>query len=75
MICFDLQVMENPQTVLLCKVVQSNDALGKAHINKLEGTKIADRWRDLQQSINILFDSKTAPSESSLLLVFEYHDI
>ncbi|XP_076884452.1 DNA-directed RNA polymerase I subunit 1-like [Bidens hawaiensis] len=55
-------VMENPQTVLLCKVVQSNDALGKAHINKLEGTKIADRWRDLQQSINILFDSKTAPN-------------
>ncbi|KAJ0696338.1 putative DNA-directed RNA polymerase [Helianthus annuus] len=53
-------VMENPQTVLLGKVVQSNDALGKAHISKLEGSKIADRWKDLQQSVNVLFDSKTA---------------
>ncbi|KAL4558091.1 hypothetical protein LXL04_036287 [Taraxacum kok-saghyz] len=53
-------VMENPQTVLLGKVLQSNIALGNAHINKLEGSKIADRWRDLQQSVNVLFDSKTA---------------
>lgn len=56
--------MENPQTVLLGKVVQSNIALGNAHINKFEGSKIADRWRDLQQSVNVLFDSKTATSES-----------
>ncbi|KAL7584596.1 hypothetical protein Lser_V15G42528 [Lactuca serriola] len=53
-------VMENPQTVLLGKVLQSNISLGNAHINKLEGSKIADRWRDLQQSVNVLFDSKTA---------------
>lgn len=57
-------VMENPQTVLLGKVVQSNIALGNAHINKLEGSKIADRWRDLQQSVNVLFDSKTATSQN-----------
>lgn len=59
--------MENPQTVLLGKVVQSNIALGNAHINKFEGSKIADRWRDLQQSINVLFDSKTATSESIII--------
>ncbi|KAL7602101.1 hypothetical protein Lser_V15G22453 [Lactuca serriola] len=53
-------VMENPQTVLLGKVLQSNISLGNAHINKLEGSKIVDRWRDLQQSVNVLFDSKTA---------------
>nr|XP_043635531.1 DNA-directed RNA polymerase I subunit 1 [Erigeron canadensis] len=57
-------VMENPQTVLLGKVVQSNIALGNAHINKLEGSKIADRWRDLQQSVNVLFDSKSATSQN-----------
>ncbi|KAL8261668.1 hypothetical protein R6Q59_025717 [Mikania micrantha] len=53
-------VMENPQTVLLGKVLESNLALGNAQINKLEGSKIADLWKDLQQSVNVLFDSKTA---------------
>eukprot|EP00257_Ricinus_communis_P020216 XP_015579396.1 DNA-directed RNA polymerase I subunit 1 [Ricinus communis] len=52
-------VMEHPQTVLLSKVLQSNISLGDAHINK-EHSKIVRRWLDLQQSINTLFDSKTA---------------
>ncbi|CAK9322867.1 unnamed protein product [Citrullus colocynthis] len=53
-------VMEHPQTVLLNKVLQSNISLGNAHANKSEHTKIVRLWMDLQQSINILFDSKTA---------------
>lgn len=57
-------VMENPQTVLLGKVVQSNITLGNAHINKIEGIQIADRWRDLQQCVNVLFDSKTATNQN-----------
>ncbi|XP_031391419.1 DNA-directed RNA polymerase I subunit 1 [Punica granatum] len=53
-------VMEHPQTVLLTKVLQSNISLGNAHINKLERRSIISRWMDLQQSVNVLFDSKTA---------------
>lgn len=53
-------VMEHPQTVLLGKVLQSNIALGNAHTNNSERSKIVNRWMDLQQSINVLFDSKTA---------------
>ncbi|XP_038906281.1 DNA-directed RNA polymerase I subunit 1 [Benincasa hispida] len=53
-------VMEHPQTVLLNKVLQSNISLGNAHANKSEHSKIVRLWMDLQQSINILFDSKTA---------------
>ncbi|KAL0359500.1 UNVERIFIED_CONTAM: DNA-directed RNA polymerase I subunit [Sesamum angustifolium] len=56
-------VMEHPQTVLLGKVLQSNIALGNAHVNNAERSKIINRWMDLQQSINVLFDSKTANSE------------
>lgn len=52
--------MEHPQTVLLNKVLQSNISLGNAHANKSEHIKIVRLWMDLQQSINILFDSKTA---------------
>ncbi|KAK1412905.1 hypothetical protein QVD17_34501 [Tagetes erecta] len=57
-------LMENPQTVLLGKVVLSNTNLINAYANKLEGSKIADRWRDLQQSVNVLFDSKTATNQN-----------
>ncbi|XP_071717530.1 DNA-directed RNA polymerase I subunit 1 [Rutidosis leptorrhynchoides] len=57
-------VMEHAQTVLLGKVVQSNIALGNAVINNLSGSKKADRWRDLQQAVNVLFDSKTATSQN-----------
>lgn len=51
--------MEHPQTVLLSKILQSNISLGDAHINK-EHSKVVRRWMELQQSINLLFDSKTA---------------
>ncbi|XP_011652120.1 DNA-directed RNA polymerase I subunit 1 isoform X1 [Cucumis sativus] len=53
-------VMEHPQTVLLNKVLQSNISLGNGHANKSEHSKIVRLWMDLQQSINILFDSKSA---------------
>ncbi|XP_041024311.1 DNA-directed RNA polymerase I subunit 1 [Juglans microcarpa x Juglans regia] len=56
-------VMEHPQTVLLGKVLQSNISLGNAHVNNLERSKIVSRWMDLQQSINVLFDSKTATGQ------------
>ena len=52
--------MEHPQTVLLNKVLQSNISLGIAHLNNLEYSKIEWHWMDLQQSINVLFDNKTA---------------
>ncbi|KAJ7976817.1 DNA-directed RNA polymerase subunit [Quillaja saponaria] len=56
-------VMEHPQTVSLTKVLQSNISLGNAHVNNLDRTKIVGRWRDLQQSINMLFDNKTASGQ------------
>ena len=55
--------MEHPQTVLLGKVLQSNIALGNAYVNNSEHSKIVSRWMDLQQSVNILFDSKHAMGE------------
>ena len=51
---------EHPQTVLLGKVLQCNIALGNAYVNNSERSKIVSRWMDLQQSINVVFDSKTA---------------
>ncbi|XP_051116199.1 DNA-directed RNA polymerase I subunit 1 [Andrographis paniculata] len=57
-------VMEHPHTVLLGKVLQTNSALGNAHINSAETSKIITRWMDLQQSINLLFDSKTATTQA-----------
>ncbi|QCE05239.1 DNA-directed RNA polymerase I subunit RPA1 [Vigna unguiculata] len=56
-------VMEHPQTVLLTKVLQGNISLGDAHINKLDPSKVLSRWMDLQQSVNLLFDSKTASGQ------------
>ncbi|XP_041998254.1 DNA-directed RNA polymerase I subunit 1-like [Salvia splendens] len=58
-------VMEHPHTVLLGKVLQANIALGNAHTNNSERSRIISRWMDLQQSINVLVDSKTASSQSS----------
>lgn len=58
-----LQIMEHPHTVLLGKVVQSNIALGSAHINRAGRSKIISRLMDLQQSVNVLFDSKAASGE------------
>lgn len=54
------QVMEHPQTVLLGKVLQANIALGNAHANNLGRSTIINRWMDLQLSINVMFDAKTA---------------
>lgn len=62
-----LQVMEHPHTVLLGKVLQSNIALGNAHSNQAGRSKIINRLMDLQQSVNVLFDSKTAAGEFILL--------
>lgn len=59
------QVMEHPHTVLLGKVLQANIALGSAHTNNAERSRIISRWMDLQQSINLLYDTKTANSESN----------
>ncbi|KAL5545582.1 hypothetical protein UlMin_005269 [Ulmus minor] len=56
-------VMEHPQTVLLSKVLQANISLGNAHVNNSEYSRIVRRWMDLQQSINVMFDSKTAPGK------------
>ncbi|KFK35011.1 hypothetical protein AALP_AA5G222600 [Arabis alpina] len=53
-------VMEHPQTLGLNKVLQSNIALGNARTNKLDQSKIISRWMNLQESVNVLFDSKTA---------------
>ncbi|KAF7850854.1 hypothetical protein BT93_L4940 [Corymbia citriodora subsp. variegata] len=54
-------VMEHPHTVLLGKVLQANISLGNAH--QTNRTTIISRWMDLQQSINLLFDSKTATGQ------------
>ena len=61
--------MEHPQTVLLNKVLQSNIQLRFAHDDNLERSKIVSRWMDLQQSVNVLFDSKTATGEYKLTLL------
>ncbi|KAI4300753.1 hypothetical protein L6164_034091 [Bauhinia variegata] len=57
------EVMEHPQTVLLKKVLESNISLGNAHVNNLDRSKIVSRWMGLQQSINMLFDNKTASGQ------------
>ena len=57
--------MEHPHTVLLGQVLQANIELGNAHVNKLEYTKVVRRWMYLQQSVNVMFDSKTASGEHS----------
>lgn len=54
-------VMEHPHTVLLAKVLQANISLGNAH--QSNRATIISRWMDLQQSINLLFDSKTATGQ------------
>lgn len=57
-------VTEHPQTVLLSDVLQSNIALGNAYVNNSERSKIVNRWMDLQQSVNILFDGKNTMRQS-----------
>lgn len=54
--------MEHPQTVLLSKVLEANVSLSQTLTN-LEHSRIIRRWRDLQESINVMFNSKTAAGE------------
>ncbi|XVE96012.1 hypothetical protein REPUB_Repub02eG0185000 [Reevesia pubescens] len=57
-------VMEHPQTVLLSKVLDANISLGNAYTKDSQSSNvIVRRWMDLQQSVNLLFDSKTAMSQ------------
>ncbi|KAL8556183.1 hypothetical protein ACS0TY_003828 [Phlomoides rotata] len=57
-------VMEHAHTNLLGKILQSNIALGNAYMNYSERPRIISCWMDLQQSINVFFDSKTATGQS-----------
>ncbi|XP_010427648.1 PREDICTED: DNA-directed RNA polymerase I subunit 1-like [Camelina sativa] len=57
-------VMEHPQTVGLNKVLLSNITLGNACTNKLDQSKVIARWMNLQESVNVLYDSKTASVQS-----------
>uniref|UniRef100_A0A0R0KYG7 DNA-directed RNA polymerase subunit n=1 Tax=Glycine max TaxID=3847 RepID=A0A0R0KYG7_SOYBN len=41
-------------------VLQCNISLGDAHLNKSDPSKVLSWWMDLQQSVNMLFDNKTA---------------
>ncbi|KAF7819002.1 DNA-directed RNA polymerase I subunit 1 [Senna tora] len=58
--------MEHPQTVLLTKVLQSNIYLGSAYIDNLDNKVIIRRWKDLQQSVNVLFDNKTVSGQKDV---------
>ncbi|KAJ4843610.1 hypothetical protein Tsubulata_025428 [Turnera subulata] len=49
-------VRDHPQTVSLNKVLQSNIELLAAYLEK-EHSKVVDKWWELQQSINVFFDS------------------
>uniref|UniRef100_A0A7N0T457 DNA-directed RNA polymerase subunit n=1 Tax=Kalanchoe fedtschenkoi TaxID=63787 RepID=A0A7N0T457_KALFE len=56
-------VMEHPQTVLLGKVISSNMDLMNAHANNSGHESLVQKWMGLQQSINVLFDNKTAKGQ------------
>lgn len=54
-------IVEHPQSTLLSKVLECNLSLGNAFENS-ERSKIVSRWMDLQQAVNLLFDSNKALS-------------
>ncbi|KAL6272994.1 hypothetical protein ACE6H2_023686 [Prunus campanulata] len=56
------EVMEHPQTVLLSKVLEANVSLSQTLTN-LEHSRTIRRWRDLQESISVMFNSKTAAGQ------------
>ncbi|CAJ2654112.1 unnamed protein product [Trifolium pratense] len=60
------KVADHPQTVLLNKVLESNISLGDAHRNKSAASIVLDRWRGLQESVNLLFNNKTAKSQKDV---------
>ncbi|KAE9596846.1 putative DNA-directed RNA polymerase [Lupinus albus] len=57
-------VMEHPQTVLLTKVLESNESLRDAWRVYLYGSGsskvVSSRWMELQKSVNMLIDNKTS---------------
>ncbi|XP_016183592.1 DNA-directed RNA polymerase I subunit 1 [Arachis ipaensis] len=53
-------VSEHAHTVLLSKILQSNIRLGDAHLNKKDPSMVLARWMELQQSVNVLFNSSTS---------------
>ncbi|XLU78415.1 hypothetical protein S245_001836, partial [Arachis hypogaea] len=53
-------VLERAHTVLLSKILQSNIRLGHAHLNKKDPSMVLARWMELQQSVNVLFNSNTS---------------
>ncbi|KAE9606955.1 putative DNA-directed RNA polymerase [Lupinus albus] len=57
-------VMEHPQTVLLTKILESNESLRdawRAYLDVSGSSKVvSNRWMELQKSINMLFDNKTS---------------
>ncbi|KAL6578526.1 hypothetical protein OROMI_008742 [Orobanche minor] len=67
------KVMEHSLTRKLAKVLLSNIALRNAHMNNSEHLTIICRWMDLQQSINMLFDIKTASKLASMSIPESYN--
>ncbi|KAG9134745.1 hypothetical protein Leryth_001057 [Lithospermum erythrorhizon] len=55
--------MAHAHTTLLGKVIECNIAVRNARINKVEGSKIVNRWMELQQSINLLYYGKTGKGQ------------
>ncbi|KAL6145258.1 hypothetical protein ACLB2K_055946 [Fragaria x ananassa] len=55
-------VMEHPQTVSLSKVVQTNTYLKDA-LSQNKQSQTIRRWRELQDCINLMFDSKTVSGQ------------
>ncbi|KAB5551823.1 hypothetical protein DKX38_009134 [Salix brachista] len=59
-------VMEHPLSVLLSKVLELNGSLADAYRSN-DFPLIARRWLELQQSINVLFDSNTAKGQKDVV--------
>lgn len=61
--------MEHPQTVLLGKILECNISLANAYEQHAERNYILSRWMNLQQSVNVLFDSKGGAGEFASLFI------
>ena len=60
-------MLEHPQNVLLIKVQEANITLCELIAESPDNPNIVRRWMDLQQTVNVLFDSTKALGESHLL--------
>ncbi|KAH7684295.1 DNA-directed RNA polymerase protein [Dioscorea alata] len=58
------KVLEHPQNVLLMKVQEANIALCKLIAESPDNPNIVKKWMDLQQTVNVLFDSSKALGKS-----------